>query len=214
MKLGTINILKRRLSNMLAGLSLLLCVAIAGLWVRSFWVQDGLAWNTQQWGFRLYCSRGLLMVAIDLNRSPVPGQFQTNFPPGVNRGTQNPMDLPADVANCAVNGWSGPTPVRIYYWQGFGFYRYDFIDVVPETDILFPLWVLLGLLLVLPVFRIIRRAPWSSPGHCPRCGYDLRATPERCPECGRLTSRVKGITEEFNGGRGELKGRTKGDASR
>jgi hypothetical protein len=31
------------------------------------------------------------------------------------------------------------------------------------------------------------RATRSTPGLCPACGYDLRASPERCPECGPNT---------------------------
>ena len=34
--------------------------------------------------------------------------------------------------------------------------------------------------------QIERRRPMYKPGTCQVCGYDLRATPQRCPECGAI----------------------------
>ena len=48
---------------------------------------------------------------------------------------------------------------------------------------LYPLPLLSGLLLAWRIDRYRRLRP---PGHCVNCGYDLRATPARCPECGTI----------------------------
>lgn len=55
-----------------------------------------------------------------------------------------------------------------------------------------PYWMALLASAVLPVAFLAswrRRCRWSRrpvPGLCRTCGYDLRATAERCPECGTV----------------------------
>lgn len=61
-----------------------------------------------------------------------------------------------------------------------------------EISIYWPLAVGTSLAAI-PIGRRIWRRP-TTPGHCPTCGYDLRATPDCCPECGTappVASRTK-----------------------
>lgn len=58
-------------------------------------------------------------------------------------------------------------------------------------------YYLSGLLLFWLVRRLIREHKTAvhknrrSKGQCAACGYDIRATPQRCPECGMIPDEVK-----------------------
>jgi hypothetical protein len=56
----------------------------------------------------------------------------------------------------------------------------------------FPFWLAVAAFAIIPSLRIaaianrIRHKNRKRAGLCPSCGYDLRATPGRCPECGAI----------------------------
>jgi hypothetical protein len=52
-----------------------------------------------------------------------------------------------------------------------------------QSSYTIPYWPFIAVLLFILPFTNPRRKDANS-GMCPSCGYDLRATPNRCPECG------------------------------
>ena len=94
------------------------------------------------------------------------------------------------------SGWSSRPPVSTPtpgqgLWQKLGFYYRG--DTFEDTYLSVPFWSLaavtgLPLLLSATTWRRRHRALRRRKGLCVHCGYDLRATPHRCPECGRAAS--------------------------
>jgi hypothetical protein len=68
------------------------------------------------------------------------------------------------------------------YFQGsFGPLNFHFVGL--------PIWFIMLAALLFPSARIVRRIRHRSrPGLCQSCGYDIRASPDRCPECGTTVS--------------------------
>ncbi|MDB5331185.1 MAG: hypothetical protein JWP03_2336 [Phycisphaerales bacterium] len=78
------------------------------------------------------------------------------------------------------------------HWRKLGFefvslWQPEFTHSRQEWQISFPHWMVALLCAVLPGLRLLasmRRRLRTRANCCTICGYDLRATPERCPECG------------------------------
>jgi hypothetical protein len=174
--------MKRRPLNLLTTGSLLLCVAACGLWVRSHWVSDALMYGGASGEYGTQTMSGTLALVQDNTPHAVPSLRQDRF----------------DARQ--ISPWDNGSPLSLPNRLGFG-YRVDTVPAgkfrladdttvtVPPARlsrmVLLPLWLPALLFALAPAARLYRRLrPRYAAGRCATCGYDLRATPDQCPECG------------------------------
>jgi hypothetical protein len=178
--------MKRRLLNLLTALSLLLCVAAVALWVRSYWRFDDVVYVGH---FRVnnFCSyRGRFFAQLGWSRTDV----RARSAPPYNAGGwfRDSRDIRR------VAGYPAAQRSRGWRLGGFDARRHfsETVDAAGRPDrgedvMIVPYWFLCMVALAAPLQWARRHRPWRSrlkAGLCPTCGYDLRATPGRCPECG------------------------------
>jgi hypothetical protein len=188
-----------RLFSILACVSLLLCAATAALWVRSHWRLDiwlndsrpnGPHWYTRN--FEAISQNGEIQVSCSWNR-PLTA---------VSHGWMY-RDGPAAHSDVMTNYWQRHFPVWGHVGIVIKWERLTNADdqafpstanLPPGLDITIYLryWLLTLVFAISPMIelqRLLSRRKQTLRqlrNHCANCGYDLRATPDRCPECGTV----------------------------
>ena len=174
--------MKRHLLNLLSLLSLLVCVASAAAWVfsqqsrrRTQFTAAGRLWQVELAGGRLGVNS-----FIDWPGGGTPAQKWDAYAAS---GLNIPRaDFTFGVPGCRYA--SGPDFVTV---KGAGPYWGRFANFGLR------LWPLPYLAALIPSVRAANTARSvhrrrQKAGLCVRCGYDLRATPGRCPECGTTST--------------------------
>jgi hypothetical protein len=163
----------RHLLTFCSGVSLLVGVGTCVLWKRSYRVTDRLV--------RVETHRMTDFIAAS-------GGLWIGYTTGRGVGATDTIDLQrhrwtlfAYPDGHQLSYYAEPNPL------GFAAADSGPNPVVRVRVVVVPLWTIMLTATVLPAITFgsrIRTRLRSSSGVCARCGYDLRATPDRCPECG------------------------------
>jgi len=169
--------------NLPSTVSLILLLGIGALWVRSYRTADQVAWSRPKDLVGFNSDSGGLWLYHGSRYMP------SNDPNGFIHRSGDPTIETLRPIDRFDNG----TELGLFETEAWGTEFHGAIT---------PDWVVCGVLLLLifhqplasAVVRSHRRSlerkreKQRTRGLCPICGYDLRASPERCPECGKLAS--------------------------
>jgi len=160
------------LLNTAAVLSLLLFVATSILWVRGYSLGEGWIHGTDRHTFHILSVRnGIYIAWFKGMQNKTPSQWFRR--------------TASDYAQMFGGGWR---------FAGLGYVHHIYNPPTPYAEFwawAIPHWLLLLASAPIPLWRVIR---WRASrrqrleGLCSTCGYDLRATPGRCPECGGVAA--------------------------
>jgi hypothetical protein len=198
--------MKRRALNLLTALSLLLCVAVGALWVRSATTCDLVTsaqapaagiWQsytlrTLRGGFQFESYR-LDVIGSRSRRPSRPLEWhrfdETTMVPRWTMETSDRTDGIIGLLDLPLFESAGAFDAPGFEWKSDRVEDLHYINT--WRGVVLPYWSLCVAAAVLPigraslaVYAFQRRRRLNRVGLCRRCGYDLRATPERCPECG------------------------------
>jgi hypothetical protein len=169
-------------------LSLLLCLVAVGIWVRGYFVEDSISWRRPDAWRVLRCSRGHLIYDVNVSNwsgGPMGWKYE--------RDEASPSTLVnAKISGAVLSIGPGDRWTSGEY-GGFAWWRWGSPRGNSIAMIAAPVWSVLAVTLIAPVGWLLERAYRSRvrqrdlrAGRCVSCGYDLRATPGRCPECGSI----------------------------